>query len=341
MEERLRRRIERDVRLWRGAHRDAQLWARVLAAEPAGVPEHDARAIVRRQQATVRTRHTWRVLRSGDAADATRRHASTMARAYRAFAEATGCRVIVDSAKMPGRIRAPPHVAGVRPLYLHLVRDPRATAHSWASQKAYIHSMPTWRSTAYWVGFNLASEAVVQRHRAESLFLRYEDFIREPAATIDALLRLCGESTSRNPVRGRTVSLRTNHTVTGNPDRFRTGDTEIRPTDDAWREQLPLARHRGGERVVAAARAVRVRLRRPREARDARAGDALRAMDLGLENRVALVAGIERVRPLSPRSSSGKGRASRSRRVIQRSWREPSATCAPSVAGWSPPRGST
>ncbi|MFD0598780.1 hypothetical protein ACFQZ4_46160 [Catellatospora coxensis] len=38
----------------------------------------------------------------------------------------------------------------------------------------------------------------------------------------------------------RTVELAANHTVSGNPGRFRTGTVELR-ADDAWRDQLPVA----------------------------------------------------------------------------------------------------
>jgi hypothetical protein len=44
-----------------------------------------------------------------------------------------------------------------------------------------------------------------------------------------------------NPVRGHLIELHTNHTVTGNPDRFRTGTTIIRDTDDAWKSGLPVS----------------------------------------------------------------------------------------------------
>jgi hypothetical protein len=73
------------------------------------------------------------------------------------------------------------------------------------------------------------------------MLLRYEDFIADPGATIDTLLRLCGTDTTANPMWGRTIELRTNHTVTGNPDRFRTGATPIRDRDDAWISGLPAS----------------------------------------------------------------------------------------------------
>ena len=216
------------------------IWANVLAAElPAGTtPERHAEAVRRRQLDALRTRHTWRVLRDGTGADTRRDHAATMARTYRAIAEVTGARVIVDSTKIPGEAALLPHVEGIAPRFLHLVRDPRATAHSWSRQKDYAYVMSATRSTAYWVGFNLASQALVRRYPAASMFLRYEDFIREPARVLDQLIALCGGDPAANPVSGRTAELHPNHTVTGNPDRFRSGATLIRPEDEAWRSEL-------------------------------------------------------------------------------------------------------
>ncbi len=60
----------------------------------------------------------------------------------------------------------------------------------------------------------------------------------DPAGTIDRLVRPCGMDPAANPVRGRTVDLHANHTVTGNPDRFLTGPTVLRNADDRWRASL-------------------------------------------------------------------------------------------------------
>jgi hypothetical protein len=240
--------------LWKNAHGNGSntkcgcgldllacpIWSKVIAAElpPGEDLEAHAREVRRRQWASLRTRHTWRVLRRGLGSDARREHAATMARAYRAIAEITGSTVIVDSTKIPGEAALLPQVEHIDPLYLHLVRDPRAVAHSWSRQKDYAYVMPAKRSTAYWVGFNLASQALVKRHPERSMFLRYEDFIREPASTIRSLIEWCGGDPSHNPVRGRTADLKTNHTVTGNPDRFKSGPTEIRAFDGMWRTEL-------------------------------------------------------------------------------------------------------
>src|SRR5262249_31178566 len=119
------------------------IWSKVLAAElPTGEdPGAHARQVRRRQWASVRTPHTSRVLRRGLASEMRREHAATMARTYRAIAEITGATVIIDSTKIPGEAALLPSVEGVDPLYLHLVRDPRAVAHSWSRQKDYAYVM--------------------------------------------------------------------------------------------------------------------------------------------------------------------------------------------------------
>ncbi|MFF5205596.1 sulfotransferase [Streptosporangium sp. NPDC000396] len=219
------------------------IWSKIIPlGMPEGVSLEDfADTVIRRQRACVRTRHTWRVLDRGLHCDDIREHADLMTRTYHAIAERTGSRVIVDTTKIPGEAALLPRLEGVTPYYVHLVRDPRAVAHSWREPKQYVYAMSSSMSTAYWHGFNLASQAITRRHPGRSLFLRYERFIADPAGTIDALLRFCDADPDANPVRDRTVELHTNHTVTGNPDRFRTGVTVIRDRDDSWKTGLSVS----------------------------------------------------------------------------------------------------
>jgi len=217
------------------------VWAPILpVGRPAGVSAADfADTVVRRQWASVRTRHTWRVLRRGLRNDDIRAHAELMTGIYHAIAERTGARVIVDTTKIGGEAALLSRLDGIAPYYVHLVRDPRAVAQSWSHRKDYAYALTPWQSTGYWYGFNLAAAAIAKRHRDRSMFLRYEDFTADPAGTIDALLKFCGAGPAGNPVTGgRTVELHTNHTVTGNPDRFNSGPTVIRARDDTWRSQL-------------------------------------------------------------------------------------------------------
>jgi hypothetical protein len=220
---------------------ECPVWSQIV---PVGRPEGMSAAeyadiVIARQRGYARTRHTWRIMKRGIDSEGLRQHAELMSRTYRAIAERTGARVLVDTTKIPGEAALLPRIEGVRPVFVHLVRDPVAVANSWRSPKDYVYTMSAGKSTAYWRGFNMASRALLRRYPERSMFLRYEDFIADPAATVAELLRRCDADSAANPVSGQTVELHTNHTVTGNPDRFRTGTTVIRPTDDSWKRGLP------------------------------------------------------------------------------------------------------
>lgn len=225
------------------------IWSQILPlGRPAGISaEAYADMVVARQRAYVRTRHTWRVLRHGLHCDGIREHADLMQHVYQAIAKRTGAAVLVDTTKIPGESALLPQLAGIEPYFVHLVRDPRAVAGSWHQPKDYAYAMSASMSTAYWYGFNLAAEALTRRHSKRSLTVRYEEFIANPAATLAAILRLCGAEAEAEaeasviPLHGRVIELGVNHTVTGNPDRLRSGATVIRDTDDSWKTSLPTS----------------------------------------------------------------------------------------------------
>ena len=215
------------------------LWSRVLVGDTAAL----APEIVRWQEAGFRTRHTWRVLRAtagpgGSADEAARRYPAALAAVYRAVQDATGARVIVDSSKFAAEAASVLRMEGIALRALHMVRDPRAVALSWHREKAYIGRRGALNSTWYWVGCNAAAEAVARRLPGAAMRLRYEDFVADPSGAVRRVLELVGEPPAACPVRGRGVTLGVNHTVTGNPDRFLTGEVDIRD-DDAWRRGLP------------------------------------------------------------------------------------------------------
>ena len=73
------------------------------------------------------------------------------------------------------------------------------------------------------------------------LFLRYEDFAAQPRAAIDRVLAFLGQDAPSPFVDEDAVMLGTNHTVAGNPIRFRTGRVRI-ALDDEWRRRMPRSR---------------------------------------------------------------------------------------------------
>jgi hypothetical protein len=160
---------------------------------------------------------------------------------YMAIASVSGARVIVDSTKdvSHGYVLNgidPP----VEPYVCHLIRDSRAVAHSWARPKfnpGSGHDMNRYsavRTSAEWVTINALTR--LQRHfNPHYRLVRYEDLARSPDRVLHEILDQIGESERSLPlIDGRRVHGGPQHTVAGNPNRFRRGEIEIRP-DESWR----------------------------------------------------------------------------------------------------------
>jgi hypothetical protein len=95
------------------------------------------------------------------------------------------------------------------------------------------------QSTVKWVENCLGAQVLRCRISDDRwCFLRYEDFAAAPAATTRHVLTTLREPDTVNPVQDGVVRLTPNHTVAGNPDRFRSGDTRIKE-DAEWRQRLP------------------------------------------------------------------------------------------------------
>ena len=162
---------------------------------------------------------------------------------YRRLAETTGARVIVDSSKRPvygAFLRSIPTLS-VR--YVHLVRDPRASAHSW-KQRRYDSATPgaevkrrgALDSTVRWDLLNIEAE-LLRASETTSTFVRvrHEDFVAQPRAVVKRLVEFAGERVDLSPFEDeRTIQIGTNHAIAGNPARFNTGNVRIRDSEE-WK----------------------------------------------------------------------------------------------------------
>jgi hypothetical protein len=228
---------------------ECPLWAEILAVAYRDSPR-DARGTYDLQQRSIRVRDTRRLTHGPLDPDATR-YRDEIGRLYHAIGEVTGAKVIVDSSKTPAGAAVLTRIDGVEPYLLHMVRDPRATAHSWSRtvrqpDLRIPRDMPRHgavASTVTWVGWNLLIEDLVRRGYAErSRRLRYEDFVADPRGRVADLLAFLGVRPVGSPFTDRSeIRLTANHTVGGNPGRFRTGSISIR-ADDAWRSDQPRRR---------------------------------------------------------------------------------------------------
>ena len=163
---------------------------------------------------------------------------------YRAIDELTDDAVLIDSSKHPSYLFLLRSMASHDVRLLHVVRDPRGVAHSWAKQVARPESgasmeqLSTGRAIGRWTSHNvllqLAPLAKVRRRR-----ISYGRFVADPSA-VGSVAGDLADHVGAEPlaVEGTTVTLGCDHTVSGNPSRFRTGPIEVRP-DDAWRSSMP------------------------------------------------------------------------------------------------------
>jgi hypothetical protein len=198
---------------------------------------------------TLRVRHLPALLRGtvfdapevADLADHVRR-------AYRAVVDVTGARVLIDTSKSPAYAAFLEGAAVPVDAYLHLVRDPRAAAWSWARSRPSralvgdaepMDRFAPGKAAALWLLWNsMASLRFGSRGRY--VLARYEDVVAAPRSQFDRLARSTGLVPPSDVFIGDdAVELGTNHTVAGNPGRRRSGPTVI--TDDGeWRHAMPF-----------------------------------------------------------------------------------------------------
>ena len=230
--------------------RECPEWREVLHRAFGGADQIDARQMVRLQEAGVRTRHVPLMLAPWGRRRLQlrlREYLNNLGELYGAIRESTDSRVIVDSSKFPSYGYTLGMVPNVEVYVVHLVRDPRAVAYSWLKKKiqpdkegglGYMHRYAPARSSLMWGAWNLSTEMLWRHSPERYLRLRYEDFVREPEESVRRVLDLVGERASQLPfVEEREAELGVSHTISGNPNRFRTGTVKLRP-DEEWASRM-------------------------------------------------------------------------------------------------------
>jgi hypothetical protein len=231
---------------------ECPLWTAVIEKAFGPIDEHVRRAeeVCAWQRKAVRLSRLPRLLshRPGRGSGELDDYIEVLDSLYRGISEVTGARVIVDSTKSLQDAAVLRLVPGVDPYLVHLVRDPRAVAHSMgrkvllqadASEPVNMPRSSPASSAAGWTRVNVAAEVVRLRYgTARSTRVRYEDVAADPRAVTGSLARFVGEQArGMEFLDENTVVLPGNHTVWGNSSRFRTGRLEVRD-DDEWRRGL-------------------------------------------------------------------------------------------------------
>lgn len=196
---------------------------------------------------------------------AVRRYVALYTRIYRAAAEVTGAQLVVDSSKHASLAFALRWAEDLDLRVVHLVRDSRAVAHSWAKQvrrpevvdgEAYMPTFSPFAVSGLWTAQNAAFHLLASR--APVLRMRYEDFTADPRGAVRRVRAFAGlpdDPAALRVLDDPPVAPQRIHSIAGNPLRFNSGPIRVR-RDDAWRAALPRR-----SRAVVSAATLPLRLR--------------------------------------------------------------------------------
>jgi hypothetical protein len=165
-------------------------------------------------------------------------------------ADAADARVVVDSSKFPWEAAVTALTPGVVTYVVRLNRDPRAVGYSWSRVK-HDPDRPQFKgemqrhtpreTLLMWNVFNTLGGAVARRSGQPWTMVLYEELMRDPRRALASVAEVVGEPAEPMPVAGdRTLTLGPKHLLSGNPDRFSSGTTELR-IDDEWRRKIRTA----------------------------------------------------------------------------------------------------
>ncbi|GHE40968.1 sulfotransferase [Streptosporangium violaceochromogenes] len=177
-------------------------------------------------------------------------YAAVHRRLYDAAGAVAGRPVVVDSSKHAS-LAFCLAATGSGVHVVHVVRDPRAVAHSWHGRTARPEDgrpMTRWspaRTSLHWLAQNLGLE-LLARSGVRVLRVRYEDLLASPAGTLGRLAGEIGLHPHPGLLRslnGGEAELSPSHTVSGNPVRFVAGRIGL-VEDDRWRTASPAGHRR-------------------------------------------------------------------------------------------------
>lgn len=234
---------------------ECPVWREVMFRTLEGGGRNEPEELVALRDHGLRTRHLLdptnriprtRVARMGE-------YRKTLERLYHAVQSVSRSRVIVDTSKFPSHGYLLQHVPDIELYVLHLVRDPRAVAYSWASRRKLeldpargpgTLMMPHSHveSSLVWNEWNLAIEKTWRREPERYMRVRYEDFVQSPRNTVETIFRFIDEESSDSLfVNEHEISLAASHTFSGNPNRLHGGTVKIE-SDEEWKREMSAVR---------------------------------------------------------------------------------------------------
>jgi hypothetical protein len=165
---------------------------------------------------------------------------------YQAIHKLSGSEYIVDSSKNTAHGFILAKIAQIDLFTLHLIRDSRAVAYSWRREKVrpeiyweqkFMGQRKILSSAARWNSLHNLAEKL-QHPSKQYALLRYEDLVNNPRKSLLGVFTdLEIEQPSLDFLDGSHASLKTSHTVSGNPVRFTNKEIKIAP-DIEWQHAM-------------------------------------------------------------------------------------------------------
>lgn len=237
--------------------KSCDFWRVVVEEAFGGFDCVDGRAILKLQRSVARIRHipqlTFPKLRSRRFCSSLSDYIEILERLYWAIAKISKCEVLVDSSKLPSHGFVLSEIPTIDLHVIHLVRDSRAVVHSWQKKKRrpeiywkeeYMPRYGLLKATYEWILSNWLTELLGKKADFYTI-VWYKELSSKPRAVIKKLLDWVSVGYNRFDFfsTDNVVCLGINHTVSGNPMRFKTGDLVIRP-DLVWEKKLsPFKRY--------------------------------------------------------------------------------------------------
>jgi hypothetical protein len=251
--------VERNFRCACGEHFDAcPFWAEVGRRAYGGWSTLDVtevRALQRKVDATSRlplilgARFAPRFRRDLD------RYIALLTPLYRAIAEVSGSKVVVDSTKRPSLAYILARAPKIDLRMVHVLRDPRGVAYSWSkvvelpegtSTKGRMNQRSARLTARRWVTVN-AMIAGLARLGTRRVTVRYEDLVGDPRTELGRIADLTADVTGvADPLAfldGKSFEQAGSHAVAGGRIRMRTGTIAL-SLDEKWRREYGPWRRR-------------------------------------------------------------------------------------------------
>ncbi len=229
---------------------DCDTWQRILEASHPGLDRAGAEHLLGLKQRLCRTYRVPELLfpklRSARTEAQMREYGEALDKVYRSVRDEFDSDVIVDASKNPAEASLLYAACDVDLYVVHLIRDARGVARSWQRKKKRpeIHwknaHMPRYSPLTTSVAWNLYNGIFEYLGHLSGRYtrVRYEDMTAKPVEVLERITAMVGHTPPIDVVDDHTVHLTSNHTVSGNPMRFKSGDIELRQ-DRAWRREMP------------------------------------------------------------------------------------------------------